>query len=40
MAVIIKLNGIYIGSTTMTPSEIRKAEKEGFTILRNGKENK
>ena len=38
MAVIIKLNGITIGATTMTPSEIRKAEKEGFTILRNGKE--
>ena len=36
MAVIIKLNGIYIGSTTMTTSEIRKAENAGFTILRNG----
>ena len=40
MAVIIKLNGITIGVTTMTPSEIRKAENAGFTILRNGKENK
>lgn len=40
MAVIIKLNGIYIGSTTMTTSEIRKAENAGFTILRNRKENK
>ena len=40
MAVIIKLNGIYIGSTTMSASEIRKAEHAGFTILRNrnGKE--
>ena len=33
MAVTIKLNGIYIGSTTMTPSEIRNAENAGFTIL-------
>ena len=40
MAVIIKLNGLYIGATTMTPSEIRNAENAGFTILRNGKENK
>ena len=40
MAVIIKLNGEYIGATTMTTSEIRNAEKEGFTILRNRKENK
>ena len=38
MAVIIKLSGVYIGETTMDISEIRKAEKEGFTILRNGKE--
>ena len=38
MAVIIKLNGITIGSTTMTTSEIRNAENAGFTILRNGKE--
>ena len=38
MAVIIKLNGEYIGSTTMTTSEIRNAEKAGFTILRNRKE--
>ena len=38
MAVSIKLNGIYIGETTMTTNEIHKAEKEGFTILRNGKE--
>ena len=38
MAVIIKLNGVTIGSTTMTTSEISKAEKEGFTVLRNGKE--
>ena len=38
MAVIIKLNGLYIGTTTMTPSEIRNAENAGFTVLRNGKE--
>lgn len=38
MAVIIKLNGFYIGETTMTPSEIRNAENAGFTVLRNGKE--
>ena len=36
MSVIIKLNGIYIGSTTMTTSEIRNAENAGFTILRKG----
>ena len=40
MAVIIKLNGEYIGSTTMSQSEIRNAQNAGFTILRNGKENK
>ena len=34
MEVIIKLNGLYIGVTTMTVSEIRKAENAGFTILR------
>ena len=38
MAVIIKLNGLYIGTTIMSPSEIRNAENAGFTILRNGKE--
>lgn len=38
MAVIIKLNGLYIGATTMTPSEIRNAENAGFTVLQNGKE--
>ena len=38
MAVIIKLNGVTIGVTTMTQSEIRNAEKAGFTILRNRKE--
>ena len=36
MSVIIKLNGIYIGETTMTTSEIRKVENAGFTILRKG----
>ena len=38
MAVIIRLSGVYIGETTMDISEIRKAEKEGFTIVK--KENK
>lgn len=38
MAVTIKLNGIYIGATTMTTSEIINAENAGFTILRNGNE--
>ena len=38
MSVIIKLNGVTIGETTMSPSEIRNAENAGFTILRNGKE--
>ena len=33
MAVIIKLNGITIGSTTMTTNEIRNAQKAGFTVL-------
>ena len=40
MAVIIKLNGIYIGETTKTPIEIRSAESAGFTVLRKRKENK
>ena len=38
VAVIIKLNGVTIGSSTMSPSEIRNAQNAGFTILRNGKE--
>ena len=33
MAVIIKLKGVTIGSTTMTTSEIRNAQKAGFTVL-------
>ena len=33
MAVIIKLNGEYIGATTMTTSEIKNAQNVGFTIL-------
>ena len=33
MAVIIKLNGDYIGATTMTAKEIKKAQNEGFTIV-------
>ena len=36
MSVIIKLNGDYIGETTMSVSEMRKAENAGFTILRKG----
>lgn len=32
MAVVIKLNGTYIGTTTMTASEIKNAQNEGFTI--------
>ena len=36
MAVIIKLNGVTIGATTMTKDEIRNAENAGFTILRKG----
>lgn len=39
MSVIIKLNGVTIGTSTMSTSEIRNAEEAGFTILRNGKEN-
>ena len=38
MSVVIKLNGVTIGATTMTQSEISDAENAGFTILRNGKE--
>lgn len=38
MEVIIKLSGVIIGVTTMTPSEIRNAENAGFTILRKRKE--
>ena len=30
--VTIKLNGLYIATTEMTISNIRKAEKAGFTI--------
>lgn len=33
MTVIIKLNGMLIGKTTMTIEEIRKAEHEGFTVI-------
>lgn len=33
MAVIIKLNGDYIGATTMTAKEIKKAQNEGFTVV-------
>lgn len=38
MQVIIKLDGLYIGSAFMTQNEIKNAQKEGFTILR--RENK
>ena len=37
MAVIIKLNGIYIGTAIMTQSEIKKAENAGFAILKKEK---
>lgn len=30
--VTIILKGMYIGTATMTTEEIRKAEKEGFTV--------
>ena len=33
MAVIIKLNGVIIGSTTMSQSEIKHAQNAGFIIL-------
>lgn len=33
MSVIIKLNGITIGETIMTASEIKNAQSEGFTII-------
>lgn len=36
MSVVIRWNGMVIGETTMTTSEIRKAEAEGFTITRKG----
>ena len=36
MAVIIKLNGVTIGETTMAQSEIKNAENAGFIILRKG----
>ena len=39
MQVIIKLNGVTIGSAAMSQSEIRNAENAGFTILRREKEN-
>ncbi len=35
MQVIIKFNGVTIGASTMSPSEIRNAQNAGFTILRN-----
>lgn len=34
MAVIVKLNGMVIGTTTMTTSEIRNAQNSGFTIAK------
>ena len=33
MSVIIKLNGVTIGETTMTASEIKNAQSEGFTVV-------
>lgn len=38
MYVIIKLNGVTIGTSTMSASEIRNAQNAGFTILQNGKQ--
>lgn len=32
MAVIVKINGMVIGTTIMTASEIRNAQNSGFTI--------
>lgn len=34
MVVIIKLEGTYIGETTMNIEEIKRAEASGFTIIR------
>ena len=34
MAVIVKLNGLTIGTTTMTASEIINAQNSGFTITK------
>lgn len=34
MKVIIKLNGFIIGEATMSVTEIRNAQAEGFTITR------
>ena len=34
MAVIVKLNGLTIGKTTMTASEIKNAQNSGFTIAK------
>jgi hypothetical protein len=31
--VTVKLNNVTIAQTTMTPNEIRNAEKAGFTII-------
>lgn len=33
MAVVIKLNGEYVGVTHMSKSEIRSAESAGFTVI-------
>jgi hypothetical protein len=33
MAVIIKLNGEFIGSAIMSREEVIKAEKSGFTVI-------
>ena len=33
MAVIIKLNGVTIGATTMTKDKIRNAKNAGLTIV-------
>lgn len=36
MSVIIKLNGVYIGSTIMSTKEIKEAKEAGFTVLQKG----
>lgn len=38
MAVVIKLNGEYVGVTHMSKSEIRSAESAGFTVIEANKQ--
>lgn len=37
MAVVIKLNGEYVGVTHMSKNEIRNAESAGFTVIEANK---